>query len=46
MIRWQANNDEEQMRTNIYAFSGIQTHDLSIQAIKAYASDHVATGTG
>jgi hypothetical protein len=24
---------------------GIRTHDLSVQAIKAYASDRVATGT-
>jgi hypothetical protein len=31
--------------TNIPALSGIQTRDLSVQALKAYASDHVATGT-
>jgi len=40
------NNDNEQT-TNIHAFpSGIQTHGLSIQAIKVYASDRAATGTG
>jgi hypothetical protein len=32
--------------TNIHALSGIRTHSLSTQAIKTYASDHVATGTG
>jgi hypothetical protein len=31
---------------NIYAFSENQTHCLSIQAMKDYASDCVATGTG
>jgi hypothetical protein len=34
------------MRTNIHALNGIQTHGLSVQAIKAYASERVATGTG
>jgi hypothetical protein len=29
----------------IHALSEVQTHDLSVQAIKAYASDHAATGT-
>jgi hypothetical protein len=38
-------NDDEQMRTNIHALSGIWTHGLSIQVIKAYASDRAATGT-
>jgi hypothetical protein len=33
-------------RTNIYALSGIRTHDLNIQAINTYASDYAATGTG
>jgi hypothetical protein len=28
-----------------HALSGIRTHDLSVQAIKAYASDRAATGT-
>jgi hypothetical protein len=47
MIGWQVNNDgDEQTRTNIHALSGIQTHSLSIQAIKAYASDRAAIGTG
>jgi hypothetical protein len=31
---------------NIRALSSIWTHDLSIQAIKAYALDSEATGTG
>jgi hypothetical protein len=31
--------------TNIHALSGIRTHDLSVKAIKAYASDLAATGT-
>jgi hypothetical protein len=34
------------MRTNIHAISGIRTHGLSIQAIKVYASDRMATETG
>jgi hypothetical protein len=47
MIGWQVNDDgDEQTRTNIHALSGIQTHGLSIQAIKAYASDRAAIGTG
>jgi hypothetical protein len=33
-------------KTNIHALNGIQSHDLSFQAIKAYASDRAATGTG
>jgi hypothetical protein len=32
-------------RTNIHAVSGIRTHDLSIQAIKALTSDRAATET-
>jgi hypothetical protein len=31
--------------TNTHATSGIPTHDLSVQAIKAFGSDHAATGT-
>jgi hypothetical protein len=31
-------NDDEQKRSNINALSGIWTHSLSVQAIKAYAS--------
>jgi hypothetical protein len=31
--------------TNIHALCGIRTHGLHVQAIKAYASDHAATGT-
>jgi hypothetical protein len=45
MIGWQV-NDHEQKRTNIRALSGIRTHGFSVQAIKAYASDREATGTG
>jgi hypothetical protein len=45
MVGWQV-NDDEKMRTNIHTLSGIQTHSLSVQAIKAYASDGMATGTG
>jgi hypothetical protein len=33
-------------RKIIHAFSGIQTHDLSVQAINAYTSDLAATETG
>jgi hypothetical protein len=32
--------------TNIQALSGIRIHYLSLQAIKAFASDRAATGTG
>jgi hypothetical protein len=46
MILSQVNDDDEWTRTSIYALSGIRTHDLSLQAIKAYASDLAATGTG
>jgi hypothetical protein len=31
---------------NTYALSGIETHDLSMQAIKAFASDCAVTGNG
>jgi hypothetical protein len=31
--------------TNTHATSGIPTHDLSVQAIKAFGSDRAATGT-
>jgi hypothetical protein len=40
------NDEDEQTRTNIHALSGIQTHGLSFQAIKAYDTDCTATGTG
>jgi hypothetical protein len=48
MIGWQVNDDdeEEETTTNIHALTGIQINDLSTQAIKAYASDCTATGTG
>jgi hypothetical protein len=46
MIGCQVNDDDEQTMTNIHALSGIQTHSLSVQVIKAYASDRVANGTG
>jgi hypothetical protein len=32
-------------KDNIYALSRIGTHSLSVQAIKAYASESAATGT-
>jgi hypothetical protein len=32
-------NVGEQTRANIHALSGIRTHNLIIQALKAYASD-------
>jgi hypothetical protein len=32
--------------TDMHALSGLITQDLSIQAIRAFASDRVATGTG
>jgi hypothetical protein len=35
-----------QTRTNTHALSGIQTHGLSVQEIRSYASDHAAIGTG
>jgi hypothetical protein len=39
-------NDGEQKRSNAHALSGIRTPGLSVQAIKVYASECVATGTG
>jgi hypothetical protein len=39
-------NDDEQTRTNVHALRWIRTHDLSVQAMKAYASDGAAIGTG
>jgi hypothetical protein len=39
-------NDDEYMRTNIHALSGIQTHGLRIQEIMTYVSDFAVTGTG
>jgi hypothetical protein len=36
----------DETTTNVHASSGIQTHDLSVQAIKAQASDRAAIGTG
>jgi hypothetical protein len=38
-------NDDE-TRANINVLSGILTNGLSVQTIKAYASDRAATGTG
>jgi hypothetical protein len=48
MIDWQMNDDDDyyQTRTNIHALSGIWTHGISVQAIKAYTSDRADTGTG
>jgi hypothetical protein len=31
---------------NIHSFSGIQTHGLSVQAIKVYTPERAVTGTG
>jgi hypothetical protein len=45
MIGWKV-NDDEYTRTNIHAISGIRIHGLSVQAIKAYASDRAVSGTG
>jgi hypothetical protein len=39
-------NNYEQTRTNIHALSGIRTHGLSVEEIKAYASAHAATVAG
>lgn len=36
----------EQTRTNIHALNGIRTYVVSVQVIKAYASDCKTTGTG
>jgi hypothetical protein len=33
-------------RRKIHALSGIRAHDVIVQAIKAFASDRKATGTG
>jgi hypothetical protein len=38
--------DDDYTRTNIHALTGIRTDGLSGQAIKAYATDRAATGTG
>jgi hypothetical protein len=32
-------------RTNIHALNGIRTHNISVQAVEAYAWDSAATGT-
>jgi hypothetical protein len=34
------------IKKKIHAVIGTRTHDLSVQAVKAYSSDGVATGTG
>jgi hypothetical protein len=34
------------MEKNIHFLSGIRTHDLSVYAVKAFASVLEATGTG
>jgi hypothetical protein len=39
-------DDDEQTGAKIQALSGILTHSLSVQVIKAYASDRVATSIG
>jgi len=33
-------------RTNFHALRGIQTRDLNVQTINAFASDRAPTGTG
>jgi hypothetical protein len=40
------NYDDEHTKANIHALIGIRTHGVSVQAIKAYASDCKATWTG
>jgi hypothetical protein len=37
-------NDDKYTTTNIHTSSGIRTHGLSVQAIKAYQSDRAVTG--
>jgi hypothetical protein len=39
MIGWKVNDDDDYKGMNIQALSGIRTHGLSAQAIKAYASN-------
>jgi hypothetical protein len=34
------------IKINMYVVSGIRTHDVCVQAIKAYASESEATVTG
>jgi hypothetical protein len=46
MIWKHVSDNSEYTGKRIHAFTGIQTHSLSVQAIKAYASDRAATGTG
>jgi hypothetical protein len=36
MMNGDGDDDDEQTRTNIRALSGIRTHCLSVQTIKAY----------
>jgi hypothetical protein len=39
-------NHKKKTKTNIYAPSGIRTHDPSSQAAKPYALNHAVTVTG
>jgi hypothetical protein len=39
-------DDDDQMRTNIHALSGIRSHGFSVQESKAYPSHCAAAGTG
>jgi hypothetical protein len=39
-------DDDEYMMTNIHDLSEIQTHGLSVQAVKSCSSDREGTGTG
>jgi hypothetical protein len=39
-------DDDERTKTDIHALRGIRTHGHSSQAIKAYVSYRVASGTG
>jgi hypothetical protein len=39
------NYDDKYTKANIHALIGIRTHGVSVQAIKAYASDYTATWT-
>jgi hypothetical protein len=43
---WNLTTEKDDKYVNIHALSGIRTHYLSVKAIKAYASDRAASGTG
>jgi thiamine monophosphate kinase len=39
-------NKTQKDEVKVHALSGIRTHDFSVKAIKTYASDRAANGTG